>query len=57
MAKTNSQEQGFDKSELKKKRKRLKELYSDVRWAEKIDNMSNSEVEALYLRLKNQGKV
>jgi hypothetical protein len=57
MARTNSQERGFDKAELKRKRKRLKELYSDVRWAEKIDQMPNSEVEALYLRLKNQGKV
>jgi hypothetical protein len=38
-------------------REELKKVYSNKKWAEKVDAMSNSQVVAVYLRLKMQGKI
>lgn len=40
-----------------KKREALKGAYPGEKWAEKVNNMSDAQVTATYLRLKNQGKV
>jgi hypothetical protein len=39
------------------KREALKGAYSGDKWAKKVDGMSDSQVTAMYLRLKGQGKV
>lgn len=38
-------------------REELKKLYPSKKWAERVDNMPESQVAAIYLRLKNQGKI
>jgi len=38
-------------------REELKKAYPNKKWAERVDKMSESQVAAVYLRLKNQGKV
>lgn len=44
---------------IEKKREALKGAYpgSGKQWAEKVDNMTDDQVTAMYLRLKGQGKV
>ena len=44
---------------IEKKREALKDAYpgSGEKWAKKVDNMTDTEVSAMYLRLKDQGKV
>lgn len=44
---------------VEKKREALKGAYPNAgqKWHEKIDNMTDDQVTAMYLRLKNQGKV
>lgn len=41
----------------KQERENLKKAYPSKEWARKVDKMSNSQVAAIYLRLKSQGKV
>jgi hypothetical protein len=41
----------------KQKREALKGAYPGDKWAAKVDSMTDSEVVAIYLRLKKQGKV
>lgn len=38
-------------------REQLKKAYPNKKWAEKVNKMSDSQVAAVYLRLKQQGKV
>lgn len=38
-------------------REELKKIYPSKKWAEKVDKMSESQVAAVYLRLKQQSKV
>jgi len=38
-------------------RELLKKAYPSKKWAEKVNKMSDSQVAAVYLRLKSQGKV
>lgn len=38
-------------------REELKKVYPNKKWAERVDKMSESQVAAVYLRLKSQGKV
>lgn len=38
-------------------RELLKKAYPSKKWAAKVDKMSDSQVAAVYLRLKSQGKV
>ncbi len=40
-----------------KEREQLKALYPSKKWAEKVDKMSESQVSAIYLRLKRQNKL
>lgn len=44
---------------IDKKREQLKGAYpgSGEKWAKKVDNMTDDQVAAMYLRLKDQGKV
>lgn len=42
---------------VNQKREALKGAYSGKKWADKVDSMSDKQVIAMYLRLKNQGKV
>ena len=39
------------------KREELKKVYPGQKWAEKVKNMTDAQVTAVYLRLKSQGKV
>lgn len=41
----------------KKDRELLKQVYPSKKWAEKVDKMSDSQVVAVMLRLKGQGKL
>lgn len=43
--------------DVSKKREALKSVYPSKRWATKVNNMPESQVIAVYLRLKQQGKV
>lgn len=45
------------KHEHVSKRELLKGAYPGDKWAEKVDNMSDSQVTATYLRLKSQNKI
>lgn len=38
-------------------RELLKKAYPNKQWARRVDNMSDSQVVAVYMRLKLQGKV
>ncbi len=38
-------------------RERLKAVYPSKTWAQKVDKMSDSQVVAVYLRLKRQNKL
>lgn len=42
---------------VEKKREALKSAYPGKKWADKVDDMSDDQVIATYLRLKSQGKV
>ncbi len=42
---------------ISQKREALKGAYSGEKWIEKVNNMSDEQVQAIYLRLKGQGKV
>jgi hypothetical protein len=42
---------------VEKKREALKGAYPGKKWADKVDDMSDDQVIALYLRFKGQGKV
>lgn len=42
---------------IQQKREALKGAYPGKKWAEKVDNMSDSQVTAMYMRLKSQAKV
>lgn len=39
------------------KREALKGAYPAKKWADRVDNMSDAQVTATYLRLKSQNKV
>ena len=43
--------------DVSKKREALKAVYPSKRWATKVNNMSDNQVIAVYLRFKSQGKV
>lgn len=38
-------------------REALKEVYSGVKWHKKVAEMSSAQVNAIFLRLRQQGKV
>ena len=38
-------------------REELKKLYSSDSWNDKVDKMSDSQVTAIYLRFKSEGKL
>lgn len=38
-------------------REAVKAAYSSQKWAHRVDQMSDSQVIAVYMRLKKQGKV
>lgn len=38
-------------------REAVKSAYSDPKWAEKVDSMSDDKVVAIFMRLKAQGKL
>lgn len=38
-------------------REALKKAYQSKQWADKVNKMSNSQVAAVYLRLKQQNKL
>lgn len=38
-------------------RERLKEVYPSKKWTDKVNAMSDSQVHAVFVRLKNQGKM
>jgi hypothetical protein len=38
-------------------REQLKGVYKNETWAKKVDNMSDDQVIAVYMRLKAQGKL
>lgn len=38
-------------------REELKKAYSGEKWTAKVDKMSDSQVTAIYIRLKAQGKL
>lgn len=40
-----------------KEREALKSVYNSDTWAKKVNKMSDSQVIAVYLRLKSQGKL
>lgn len=42
---------------LMQKRETLKGVYPGPKWTEKVNAMPDSQVTAMYLRLKSQGKV
>lgn len=44
---------------IDKKREALKKAYpgSGEEWAKRIDEMSDADISAMYLRLKDQGRV
>lgn len=39
------------------KREQLKKLYPGQGWKDKVNKMSDAQVQAIYLRLKSQGKI
>lgn len=39
------------------KKEQLKKAYSSSKWAAKVDQMSESQAVAVYLRLKSQNKI
>lgn len=39
------------------KRESIKAVYPGKKWAEKVDKMTEDQVVAVYLRLKQQGKI
>jgi hypothetical protein len=39
------------------KREAVKGAYSGDKWKQKVDNMSDDQITAIYIRLKAQGKV
>ena len=43
--------------DVSRKREALKAVYPSKRWATKVNNMSDNQVIAVYLRFKSQGKV
>lgn len=42
---------------IAQQREALKGVYSGEKWQQKVDDMSDSQVHAIFLRLKAQGKV
>lgn len=38
-------------------REQLKQVYPNKKWAEKVDKMSEAQVVAVYMRLRQQNKV
>lgn len=44
-------------SETTRQREQLKKVYSGAAWAKKVNLMNASQVSAIYLRLKAQGKI
>lgn len=40
-----------------KERETLKGVYPSKKWAQRVDKMTDSQVVAVYMRLKLQGKV
>lgn len=43
--------------DISAKREALMSVYRNRTWAEKVKNMSEAQVVAVYLRLKNQNKL
>lgn len=44
--------------ELERKRTAIREVYSDSQsWHDKVDKMSASQVTAIYLRFKREGRI
>lgn len=39
------------------KREALKSAYSGKSWSRKVDKMPEDQVDAIYIRLRNQGKI
>lgn len=44
-------------NDIDNERAALKAVYPGRKWARKVDGMSDSQVQAIYLRLKSQGKL
>lgn len=42
---------------IEQKRVVLKNAYSGTKWSDKVDNLSDEAVTAIYIRLKGQGRV
>jgi hypothetical protein len=42
---------------VNQKRDAIREAYSNNKWKQKVDEMPNDQVTAIYMRLKSQGKV
>lgn len=40
-----------------KEREQLKKVYPSSKWAQKVDKMSESQLVAVYMRLKQQNKI
>ncbi len=40
-----------------KEREAVKGAYRSLRWKKRIDNMSDNQVLAIYMRLRTQGKI
>lgn len=43
--------------DITQKREQVKSAYKSQSWFNKVDGMSDEQVVAIYLRLKNQGKI
>lgn len=42
---------------ITKMREALKKVYSSDKWVQRVNHMSETQVEAIYLRLKQQNKL
>lgn len=43
--------------ETQRRREQLKQAYQTIGWQKKVDQMSEAQVTAIYLRFKAQGKI
>lgn len=42
---------------MQDKRRLVKEVYDSKKWSDRVDKMSDSQVIAVFLRLKSKGKI